>query len=94
MPVFRIASTMDPLEKKVRMSGNWLAMRFLHPVHILKTAQVVGVVQLHLHRGGIGSGIGGVERREIRNHADIGNNPLQIPLFNLTRIRSSTLATY
>ncbi len=28
MPEFRMASTMEPIEKKVRMSGYWLAISF------------------------------------------------------------------
>ena len=36
---------MEPLAKKVLISGNWVAMVFfLHPVHILKTAEPVRFV--------------------------------------------------
>ena len=35
-------------------------------------------VQGHLHRGHVGAGVRGVQRREIRNHADVGDDHFEI----------------
>ena len=53
MPVFRMASTIDPLWKKVRSPGNLAVNLVLHAIHIVEAADVVLFVQLHLNGGGI-----------------------------------------
>ena len=78
MPMFKIASTIEPLEKNVRISGYCLSDLLLHFPHVLKAAAPVVILQLHLDGGGVGPGVGGVQRREIRHHADVGNHQLEI----------------
>ena len=78
MPVFSTASTIEPLWTKVRSSGNCSLDCALDAIHVFVAAGLVIVGQLGLDGGRVGAGVGGVERREIVDHADIGNGDAEI----------------
>ncbi len=50
----------------------------LHTIHVFETADLVRLIQRHLDRRGVGTGIGGVERGEVRHDANIGDNSFEI----------------
>ena len=56
-----MASTMEPLEKNVRISGNWLAISFCTRSMYSKLLELMRVVQCHLDGGRVGPGVGGVQ---------------------------------
>src|SRR6185437_7585898 len=49
-----------------------------HAVHVARAADLVPIVERHLHGGGVGAGVAGVERGEARDHADVGDHQLQV----------------
>ncbi len=78
MPILRMASTIDPLEKNVRTSGYCSAIFFSHAIHVLETADAVRLVQGHLDGGRVGPGIGGVQGRKVRHYADVRHHHLEV----------------
>ncbi len=73
MPILMTASTMDPLWKKVRTSGISAAMPLRTRVNVVEAADGVVVIQLHLDGAGVLAGVGGVERGEVIDYADVGD---------------------
>ena len=78
IPILRMLSTMDPLLKNVRRSGYSSAICAPDPIHILEAADFVRRLKRHLNGGGIRSRIARVERGEIGNDTDIGDDHVKI----------------
>ena len=93
MPMLRMASTIEPLEKNVRRSGISGGDLAAHAVHIFEAADLVRIVERHLDGRGVGAGVGGVESGEVRHDSDVGNDHFEIGRVDHCRIRSSILAT-
>ena len=47
-------------------------------IHVFVAAGLMVLRQGHLDRGGVGSGVGGIDGSEIGNHAKIGNDQFQV----------------
>ncbi len=78
--MFRIASTIEPLEKKVRTSGYCLCHCLPHSIHVLEAAHAMRLIERYLDRCRVGSGVDRIERGKIRDHANIGHDHLEILL--------------
>ena len=55
-----------------------LVQFILHLLHVIETAALVVILQLHLHGGRVFPGIGGVQRGEIRYHSNVGDHQLEV----------------
>ena len=62
--------------------GKLFGHSLLHAVHIFETAQPALLIQLHLDRRSIRTRVRCIERGEIRNNTDVGDDPPQIIPFH------------
>ena len=73
-PEFKMASTIEPMEKNVEHRGTGWPLPSVYPIHIFEAAEPVRLVQGYLDGCSIGARVGGIERGKIRDSPNVGNN--------------------